>query len=112
MTTDEKFLAFLGRGDLYVLTSALAAAAFGELLGPQHPRPWIRNSLLIICSIILLIAIACYAAIAGHFTSLRATQEELSSFSWELFLFTLFVGLIAMTSTAEKNPPHEEAGST
>jgi formate hydrogenlyase subunit 4 len=98
---NEKVLDFLGRGDLFILALALAAAAIGELLGPQHPRPWIRNSLLILCTFILLIAFACYAAIAGHI-DLHASSKELSDFSWKWFLLTLFVGSITMMSTAEK----------
>jgi hypothetical protein len=93
---------FLSHGDFAVLAAALAAASFGELIGPSEPQKWIRNILLLSCLTLFTFTILLLAGIAGNYARLSAPLE--ARFSWVSFIIAALIGAASWAATVER--PH------
>lgn len=79
---------FLSHGDFAVLAVALTAAAAAEVLGPEAPKPGIRNLLVTSCFVLLLLATVLLAGIAGDASRLNPSLDvALSLISFGLAVF-------------------------
>ena len=90
----------LSRGELFILSSGITAAALGELLGPRSVHEVLRSVLAVLCVVILVLAIVAYVAGTG-IKGLRFTEEDLARQSLQIFGASVFVGALVMGFTTE-----------
>jgi len=88
----------LGKGELYLISCALAAAAIGELVATG----WEQATAKVICAggciLIVVLATSAYAVVASHLEKQDGySQFAVASRSWKLFVFTVVAAASCLT---------------